>query len=170
MLSLRFQAVIKIQGINPYILVSKEYATELRADWKKPMPVLVQVNGKPKEPWHINMMPVGDGSFYLYLHGDVRQSSNTKVGDTVTIDLQFDKSYRNGPLHPMPDLLQKSLEENLIAQENWNNLTPSRQKEVIRYLVTLKSQEAVERNVDKALSVLSGKSLRFMGRDWKEGK
>ncbi len=45
------------------------------------------------------MMPIGDGSFYLYLHGSVRKASNTKVGDKVSVEIEFDSEYQNGPMH-----------------------------------------------------------------------
>jgi len=42
----------------------------LKSDWHRPMPVRVQVNGKARYPrWRINLMPVGDGDFFLYLLG-----------------------------------------------------------------------------------------------------
>ena len=74
---LRFRAPIEIRGINPYVLVSAERAAKLKPDWRKPMPVRIQVNGKPDIPWRINMMPAGDGSFFLYLHGQVRKDFGT---------------------------------------------------------------------------------------------
>ncbi|HEX5316321.1 MAG TPA: DUF1905 domain-containing protein, partial [Candidatus Kapabacteria bacterium] len=72
--SLSFQATIKIQGINPYVIVSAARAAKLRPG-RKAMPVLVRINGKPEKAWRINLMPRGDGSFYLYLHGAVRKAS-----------------------------------------------------------------------------------------------
>ena len=78
---LRFRAAIDIRGINPYVLVSAERAGKLKPDWRKPMPVRIQINGKPDVPWRINMMPTGDGSFFLYLHAQVRNASGTAVGD-----------------------------------------------------------------------------------------
>src|SRR3989344_5605130 len=110
--SLKFKSVIQIYNGNPYILISVERAAKLKKGWKKPMPVLVQINGKPKPPWKINMMPIGDGSFYLYLHGDVRKASNTKVGDKVTVDVVFDTKYKNGPMHPMPGWFSTPLNNN----------------------------------------------------------
>ena len=83
---LHFSAKIEIRGINPYVLVSAERATMLRSGWRKPMPVLVQIDGFPTPPWRINMMPVGDGSYYLYLAGPVREASGTSVGDEVTVE------------------------------------------------------------------------------------
>ena len=98
-----FKAPMLIRQANPYILVSKSKAAKLKVGWRKPMPVIVWVNGKPNEGWRINMMPVGDGSFYLYLHGDVRKASKAVVGDTIEIKLKFDSAYKNGPMHPMPN-------------------------------------------------------------------
>jgi hypothetical protein len=165
---LHFKAVIKIIRVNPYVLVSAEQVKELKLEWKKPSPVLVQVNGKPDQPWHINIMPVGDGSFYLYLAGVVRKESNTKVGDEVEIDLSFDQECKSGPI-PIPDWIKEVLNKNPKALENWEKLIPSRQKEILRYLTNLKSDEARDRNLDKAIQMLSGKRGRFMGRSWKDG-
>ncbi|HTH72571.1 MAG TPA: YdeI/OmpD-associated family protein [Candidatus Pristimantibacillus sp.] len=169
MAGLTFAAVVELQGVNPYVLVTKERAAELQPGWRKPMPVVVQVNGQPSPAWHINMMPVGDGSFYLYLHGDVRKASKTKVGDTVEVRVSFDSSYKNGPMHPMPDWFREPLEADPKAKQAWDALPPSRQKEILRYLASLKSDEAKARNVAKALHVLSGNEDRFMARTWKNG-
>ena len=161
---LRFTSLIKLREGNPYILVSLNRAKAIKPGWRKPLPVLVRINGKPAQPWRINMMPVGDGSFYLYLHGDVRKASGTKVGDRVAVELRFDAIYRNGPLHPMPSWFRQALRKNRKATKNWEALIPSRKKEILRYFSWLKSKEARERNLEKALHVLSGGKGRFMAR------
>ncbi|HEY1835582.1 MAG TPA: YdeI/OmpD-associated family protein [Candidatus Saccharimonadales bacterium] len=166
---LKFAGVIKIRGVNPYVDVGKSQAERLQKGWRKPMPVLLTVNGQPKEPWHINMMPAGNGDFYLYLHGAVRKASGTKVGDAVTVEVDFDEAYRNGPQHPMPSDFAAALKKNPAAQANWNALPPSRQKEVLHYLAALKSADAKARNIARALQALSGTSTHFMGRDWNDG-
>jgi hypothetical protein len=94
---LQFRAVIEIRGINPYVFVDAKRASRLKEDWRKPLPVLVRINGQPKQPWCINMMPAGDGSYYLYLHETVRKASKTKAGDRVAVELSFDDAYRSGP-------------------------------------------------------------------------
>ena len=168
-LMLTFQGTIEIIGVNPYILVSAEQAGQLKASWRGPLPVLVQVNGEPNPPWHINMMPRMDGDYYLYLAGMVRKASDTKVGDIVQVALEFDENYRGGP-DELPDWFAAALAAHEAAQANWAELSPSRQKEVVRYLTNLKSDEARERNLAKVMEMLGGTSGRFMGRDWKDGK
>lgn len=167
---LRFTATIKIRGINPYISVSAMRARCIKPNWRKPMPVLLRVNDKPEKPWRINMMPAGDGSFYLYLHGNVRKASGTQVGDRASVEISFDARYRNGPMHPMPSLFKQALSKMPAAAKNWQALSPSRKKEVLRYFAQLKSSEAQARNLERALHVLSGKQGRFMGRLWSQGK
>jgi hypothetical protein len=164
-----FTAVIKIRDANPFILVSAARANAIKPGWRKPLPVLVRVNGKPSHAWRINMMPVGNGSFYLYLHGDIRKASNTAVGDRVRVEIDFDASYRNGPQHPMPKWFKRALDGNPPAMKSWAALIPSRKKEILRYFSRLNSTDARARNLAKALHVLSGETGRFMARAWKNG-
>jgi hypothetical protein len=166
---LRLTSGIKIRDGNPYILVAAIQAKSVRPGWRKPLPVLVRLNGKPARPWHINMMPVGDGSFYLYLHGDVRKASGTKVGDRVQVEVRFNAEYKNGPQHPVPSWFRAALRKSPQAEKNWEALIPSRKKEILRYFSRLKSPEARGRNLERALYVLSGNRGRFMGRAWDRG-
>ncbi len=163
-----FTSTIKKRGINPYVPVSAELAAQLKENWRKPLPVLVQVNNKPEPPWHINMMPAGDGSFYLYLSGEVLKASNTQVGSVVEIMLQFDTNYKPGPADPMPVWFSEALEQNQLAKQRWDELTPSLQKEILRYMARLKSVEAQTRNTQLAIHVLSGGKGRFLARSWNE--
>jgi hypothetical protein len=169
MTTFSFTSVIKIKGVNPFILVSAARANIIKPGWRKALPVLVRINDKPVEAWRINMMPVGDGSFYLYLHGEVRKASGTAVGDRVRAEIEFDPNYRNGPQHPMPPWFKRALAGNAHTMRHWKALTPSRKKEILRYFSRLSSPEARARNLARALHVLSGETARFMGRAWKNG-
>jgi hypothetical protein len=168
-MGLRFTAKIMIRGINPYVRVSAARAARLKPGWRKPLPVLLRVNGEPAKPWRINMMPAGDGNFYLYLHATVRDASRTAVGDGVAVELAFDSEYRGGP-ETMPPRFHAALARSAKARKSWAMLPPSRKKEIVRYLTRLKSPEALERNLSRTMLVLSGEAGRFVGRSWKNGK
>jgi len=99
----------------------------------------------------------------------VRKASGTKVGDRVRVEVGFDSKYRNGPQHAVPSWFKAALRKNPRAMKNWEALIPSRKKEVLRYFARLKSPEARERNLERALHVLSGRKGRFMGRAWDSG-
>ena len=164
---MRFSAVMDIRDGNPYIHVSATRASRLKPGWRKPLPVIVRIDGKPADGWRINMMPAGDGSFYLYLHGAVRKASGTGVGDRVQVDVVFDAKYKGGP-QKLPDWFAKALAKDKLATANWHKLPPSRQKEIARYLGRLKSDEAKARNLEKAMRMLGGKPTRWLARDWKD--
>jgi len=99
----------------------------------------------------------------------VRKESGSAVGDVVRVELSFDSSYRGGPA-AMPVWLKRALQIDVRARAGWAALTPSRQKEIVRYLANLKSPEAQQRNLEKTLQVLRGDSARFMARSWNTGK
>lgn len=160
---------MEIRDGNPYVPITAAQAARLKPGWRRPLPVLVRINGKPDEAWRINLMPAGDGSFYLYLHGIVRKASGTGVGDKVRVELEFDAAYKGGPMHPMPPWFRKALAADPKAKAAWGKLTPSRQKEILRYFSWLKSPEAKRRNLERAMRVLRGEPERFMARSWKEG-
>jgi hypothetical protein len=166
MSALRFRGRIEINTINPYVLVSASPVAKIQEGWRRPLPVLFRVNGGAGDAWRVNLMPVGDGSFYLYLHGGIRKASGTKVGDVVDVEIEFDGEYKNGPMHPMPVWFGGALNKNPKAKQAWSELIPSRQKEMLRYFANLKSPEAQERNLGRAMAVLSGSKERFMGRLW----
>jgi hypothetical protein len=163
-MSVRITQRIKIRGINPYVLVGAEQAVALKPGWKKPMPVLVTINGQPRKPARVNLMPAGDGSFYLYLNGPVREASATAVGDRVVARVSFDAAYRGGPTHAMPPGLRRALRAQPKRRQAWDALTPSRQKEILRYLAALRSETARERNIAKVLGMLSKPLGIYLGR------
>jgi hypothetical protein len=151
-------------------MVRAEQANTLKADWRRPMPVLVRLNGGPRTRWRTNMMPTGHGAYLLYLHGAMREVSGTSVGDVVSVELSFDHDYRGGPAQDAPQWLLSALELEPVALSNWMALSPSRQKEVVRYLSTLRSPEAKERNLTRVMWVLGGGTGRYMGREWIDGR
>lgn len=161
-------ARVRIIGVNPHILLTSKQVSEIRKDWRGPMPVWFLVVGRSESLWSVNLMPVRDGTFRLYLNGTIRKASRVAVGDLVSIEVRFDEEYRGGPLHPMPSRFAEELERNAGAMRGWKALSPSRQKEILRYFAGLKSEVARERNLSKALHVLSGGRARFMGRSWNE--
>jgi hypothetical protein len=84
-----FVASIKLFNGNPFVYVSAARARAIKPDWRKPLPVLVRINGEPStKPWRINMMPIGNGAFYLYLEspegeaGLGRADSQSQEGDS----------------------------------------------------------------------------------------
>jgi hypothetical protein len=168
--TLRISARISVRGINPYVLVSAEQAQRLKPDWRRPLPVILRTAKLPRHRWCTNLMPAGDGSFYLYLHEHFRRATRTGVGDRIRVEVRFNAAYKGGPAHPMPKWFQDALRDAPRALQNWGRLNPSRRKEVLRYFASLKSAAAQARNLERAMRVLAGHRDRFMARNWEHGR
>ena len=162
--SAKFRSQLEITGVNPFVSISANVAARLRKG-RRPIPVRFQIN-KSTKYWSVNMMPVRGGTFRLYLNGEIRKAAGLKVGDSLEVKVQFDDEYKNGPLHPLPSWFSKPLSQNSKALKRWRLLTPSKKKEILRYFAGLKSPEAKERNLVRALHVLAGGQGRFLGVAW----
>jgi hypothetical protein len=68
----------------------------------------------------------------------------------------------------MPTWFSEALAQNQLAQQGWDELVPSLQKEILRYMTRLKSIEAQSRNTQLAIHVLAGGKGRFLARSWNE--
>jgi uncharacterized protein YdeI (YjbR/CyaY-like superfamily) len=91
----------------------------------------------------------------------MRKIAGKDVGDTIEIDIEFDAAERITPMHPK---LEKALHQNKKAKKVFEQLPPSRQKEILRYINFLKSEESINRNIKRAINFLLGKE-RFIGRN-----
>ena len=103
------------------------------------------------------LVPKGNGRHRLYLNTAMRQRANVDVGDRVTIAITLDTAPR---IVPVPDALAEALRKNRKAQSAFEQLTPSRQKEILLYLNSLKQQETLQRNIDKVIAQLSKRKSR----------
>jgi hypothetical protein len=160
-----FQAVIKIEGINPY--VDPPLGTGAKLGGKKGVvPVKVWLNSLP---FRANLMPLGlkrtkaaPGTHHrLYLHGMMRKAVGKDVGDRVKVLLQLDLK---PPVVPMNRALAVELKKDPKAKRVFEGLSPSHQKELNRYLNHLKSPETLQRNIDKVMGYLRKSRATWFGK------
>jgi hypothetical protein len=150
-----FSAKVDKIDINPYVEVPYEILSKLQQDARKergPIPVKGTLQGKPFSTTVVKFR----GMWRLYLNTPMRQAANVDVGDQVTISVQFDKI---PPKVAVPRKFTLALWKNKSAKEAFQKLAPSRQKEIIRYLNSLKQAETLERNIDKVIQFLQGESI-----------
>ena len=155
-----FSARIYKIGINPYVLLPAAVLKCIFKDAGKdkgPIAVRGTLNGHG----YLQTLVKYSGKWRLYLNKPMRTAAGIDVGDIAAIEIEFDPKERVLSMHPK---LQKALEKNKKAKEVFTALIPSRQKEIIRYINSLKTDDAVESNIKKAVAFLLGKE-RFVGRD-----
>jgi len=153
------EKIFKI-GINPYILLPENILIFLfkeAAKDKGPIPIRGTMNGQP----FVQTLVKYSGHWRLYLNTPMRKAAKADVGDTPIFKIEFYQEKRIIQVHPK---LKSSFEKNKSAKKIFDTLPPSRQKEIIRYISNLKTEESVNRNIEKAIKFLLGKE-RFVGRD-----
>lgn len=91
----------------------------------------------------------------------MRKAAGIEVGDIANVKIEFDPEPRITPMHPG---LLRELAKNKNANSAFEKLTPSRQKEIMRYIGFLKTEESLAKNIEKVIKHLSGKGS-FIGRD-----
>jgi len=155
-----FSAIIKIIGINPYVSVPEAILSAVFKDAGKdkgPIPINGTVNDKP----YLQTLVKYAGEWRLYINTIMLDNSPKKIGETIKVTIAFDPKERKIEMHP---LLKKALAENQEANTTFEKLTPSRKKEIIRYISHLKTEEKIKENVSKSINFLLG-TAKFAGRE-----
>jgi hypothetical protein len=156
----RFKAEIKIIGINPFVFVPEEI---LKAIFKQAgkdkgyIPICGTINDKP----YTQTLVRYSGEWRLYINTTMLKDSPKRIGENIDVSIAFDSKDRS--LQPHPELT-KALDQNSAAQKAFDLLSPSRQKEIIRYISSLKTEESIAKNITKAIGFLNGEN-KFVGRD-----
>ena len=154
-----FSAKIQIIGVNPYVLlptaVLKDVFQKAGKD-KGAIPIKIKIE---KHDFIQNLVKYS-GKWRLYLNGPMRKAAGKDVGDLIEIQIDFDSKPRITPMHSK---LKLALKENPAARKAFEKLSPSRQKEILRYINFLKSEESVVKNIQRAIAHLIGKQS-FVGR------
>ena len=146
----RFSATIYKLGINPVVDPPERVLAAIfrqAGRTKGPIPVLGKLNGASFRQTLVKY----SSAWRLYINGVMLKASGTKVGDEVRIEIEFDNS---PPKVAMPADLAQAFRRDRAARIAFEKLVPSRQKEILRYIGSLKSAASIERNVAKIIEQL----------------
>lgn len=152
-----FTARLEIIGINPFIFIPEEVLNQIfekAGKNKSPIPVKGTVNGKEFKQ---NLMKYL-GEWRLYINLTMLKDSPKRIGEMIEVFVEYDDSDRTIPIHPK---LEKAIRESAIAAKNFENLIPSRKLELIRYINNLKTEESINRNIEKIIRHLHGETDFF---------
>ena len=179
---MKFSAIIKVVNANPYVDVPKKASAAFGA--KGYVKVLARLRGMTHRRYkklpamsaaslkrggyvaddgsfRANLVPTGKGGHILYLNAWMRNAAKADVGDLVEVALKADAATRR---LTMPPLFRDALKRDAKASAAWKDRPESARRETIRYLLFLKSREALERNVKKAVDALNGRSVALFVR------
>lgn len=180
-----FTATIKIAGVNPYVDVPLRVVKTLGGEAKAAVLVKGVAAGATKKKsagaprrrrlvkdaarlkaigrlasggwFRSTLVAVRSSAPRLYLDTWMRETAGVGVGDHVRVTLRPDRTSRE---LPMPAGLRDALKGNKQAKTAWELLAPSRRREILTYLNFLKTQTALERNVQKTIDGLVARKDR----------
>jgi hypothetical protein len=155
----KFRATIEIIGINPFVFVPDNILKKifLQAGKEKGyIPIKGTINNKAYQQTLVKYK----GAWRLYINTTMLENSPKRIGEKISISIAFDPLIRTIAPHPK---LVKALKENKDAKSVFDTLPPSRQKEIVRYIAMLKTEESIDRNIKRAINFLTGKE-NFIGR------
>jgi|SRR6187455_3663826 len=148
----KFTSVIYKLGINPVVDPPDEVLEQLfeqAGRSKGPIPVCGRLNGAE----FIQTLVKYKGAWRLYINGQMLNDSGLNVGDKANIEIEFDSRPRDVA---MPDELETALQRDDKAKKAFGALSPSRQKEIFRYISSLRTDESIARNVAKIIRQMKG--------------
>jgi hypothetical protein len=146
-----YSARIEIIGINPFVHVPAPVLAAIFADAGKsrgPIPVRGTIEGEP----FVQTLVRYQGAWRLYLNGPMRVAAGVDVGDLAHLEVVFDPASRVVPTDPA---LARALSGDRAAKRAFEALSPSRKKEISRYLGALKSEVTRARNIERVLAHLA---------------
>ncbi len=156
----KFKATIEIIGINPFVPVPEKILAMIfkkAGKDKGSIPICGTINGNAYQQTLVKY----SGAWRLYINGSMLKNSPKRIGETIIVTVTLDPSDRTIQPHPK---LVKALRENIEAKTAFDKLTPSAQREIIRYIAHLKNPESVDTNIKRAVNFLLGKG-KFVGRE-----
>lgn len=155
-----FNATIEIIGVNPFVFVPDDILIQIfkqAGKDKGTIPICGTINGDAYKQTLVRY----SGAWRLYINTTMLKNSPKRVGEQIEITVGFDAESR--AITP-PSSFVTALAENEIAKNVFDNLSPSKQLEIVRYLARLKSEDSLTKNIQRAINFLLGKE-RFIGRD-----
>lgn len=156
---LQFKAEINIIGINPFVFVPDKVLEKIfkqAGKEKGSIPVKGTVNSNTYRQTLVRY----DNAWRLYINTTMLKNSPKRIGEIIEITIAFDDESRD---IAAPPLFLKALKANKAANAVFKTLSPSLQKEIVRYLARLKTPESLEKNTTQAIRFLLGEE-RFIGR------
>ena len=133
-------------GLIRYVDVPADVSK--RFDGGAHVPVAGTVEGVPVRS---TLVSRGNGAYRLAIHGDIRKKLRVDAGAVVEVAIAVDEESREPEL---PPALVLALRNAPKAQKKFRGMTTALRRQIVRYLVAVKTQETLERRVVKFVARL----------------
>jgi hypothetical protein len=155
-----FSSIILIINGNPYVRPPDKILYKIfqqAGKNKGPIPVRGKLNGIEFQQ---SLLRYQD-DWRLYINGAMAKKAGFKysgsiiaiVGRKVKLFIEFDPK---PPQYPMVPEFQTALNKDKKVRLAFKQLTPGRQKEILRYFSFMKNKESLIRNIERVMQHLRG--------------
>lgn len=153
-----FKAKIYKVGINPCVKVPRKIT-----DTMTPEKGYIPIKGKiENHPFKQTLVPVKGEPYRLFVNGPMLKGAQVTLGQTVSFSIEQNFASRNREF-PLLAVFKAELDkQNVLAA--FKALTPSRQKEILKYLNSLKTDESRMRNINRVIAQLKDKNPKTSSR------
>lgn len=117
---------------------------------------MTPVKGRIKIKGQINkfdftktLVPVKDSPYRLFVNQAMMKGGKTALGEVASFVIGQDTN-EVVKEYPTPELLLRHLRKHKLT-EAFNALTPSRKKDILKYLSYVKTEETLLKNIDKLI-------------------
>lgn len=101
------------------------------------------------------LVPVKGAEHRLFVNGLMMKGGKTALGKIAAFSIEQNKT-KIEQEYPFPPLLKKTLTNHGLTK-NFNELSPIRKKDILKYLYYIKTEETLIKNIEKVISQLSHK-------------
>jgi len=146
---LKFSTTLLQAGKTATGIKIPEEMIEKLGGGKKPL-VKVTINNFT----YRSAVAVMGGAYMVGVNAENREGANVKGGDKINVTIELDTEKR---IVEVPAEFQKQLSKNAAAKKMFDTLSKSKKKALIIPIANAKTDETRNRNIEKALSALTGK-------------
>lgn len=147
-----FKAVIYKTGINWAVDAPLEITQKLTKE-KGYIRIKGQINGFDFKQ---TLVPVKNSPHRLFVNLIMMKGGQTAVGETAVFAIEQNDELVE-KMYDMPDMLAASLKTNQLEKE-FDQLSATRKKDILKYLHYLKTAETMQNNIDKVIVQLQQKA------------
>ncbi|HTM97579.1 MAG TPA: YdeI/OmpD-associated family protein [Pedobacter sp.] len=146
-----FKAKIYTIGINWAVDVPREISEKML-----PEKGYIRIKGQINHFDFIQtLVPVKNAPYRLFVNFIMMKGGKTAVGEIASFEIEQNHTHVD-KIYPMPKLLADTLEYHQLT-DDFNQLTPTRIKDILKYLFYVKTEETLKKNIDKVVTQLKNK-------------
>lgn len=146
---LKFSAILLTAGKTATGIKIPDEIIEKLGGGKKPL-VKVTINNFT----YRSAVAVMGGAYMVGVSAENREGAKVKGGDKIDVIIELDTEERTVEV---PAQFQKQLNKNAVAKKAFELLSNSKKKALTIPIANAKTDETRNRNIEKALSALTGK-------------